>query len=239
MRLSTTKIGRFKMNCWKIQRVTCGKVDSKLLTVVFILTIQFHVLSISHSKSIIETLPGYPGNLPFKLETGYVGTGEKEDVQLFYYFVESSTRNPFQDPLIFYISGGPGASALLAFLYEIVSEELEDGSDEEVEDERVSDVEGNDGEGDSDKEDEADESNESVEVVKDVKTKVVKGKKKFVFWTSLDVDALIGCSLATSLVVACLVAAAAVVAPSPTPQNVLFRNHFNITVLQNTEYMLT
>nr|GEW23193.1 hypothetical protein [Tanacetum cinerariifolium] len=62
------------------------------------------------------------------------------------------------------------------------------GSDEEVEDERVSDVEGNDGEGDSDKEDEADESNESEEVVKDVKTKVVKGKKKFVFWTSLDVD---------------------------------------------------
>nr|GFB08693.1 hypothetical protein [Tanacetum cinerariifolium] len=94
------------------------------------------------------------------------------------------------------------------------------GFDEEVEDERVSDVEGNDGEGDSDKEDEADESNESEEVVKDVKTKVVKGKKKFVFWTSLDVDA--------ALVVACL---AAVVAPSPTPQNVLLHNHFNIMVL--------
>ncbi|PWA44114.1 peptidase S10, serine carboxypeptidase, Alpha/Beta hydrolase fold protein [Artemisia annua] len=48
---------------------------------------------------------------------GYVGIGEKEDVQLFYYFVES-TRNPLEDPLIFYIPGGPGASALITFLYE-------------------------------------------------------------------------------------------------------------------------
>ena len=51
-------------------------------------------------------------------ETSYVGVGKNEDVQLFYYFVES-IRNPEEDPLIFYVPGGPGASALITFLYEI------------------------------------------------------------------------------------------------------------------------
>ncbi|KAI3736212.1 hypothetical protein L6452_15750 [Arctium lappa] len=98
-----------------------------ILSFLFILSFQFHLM---HSKSIIKRLPGYPSNLPFKLETGYVGIGKNEDVQLFYYFVES-TRNPEEDPLIFYIPGGPGASALIAFLYEIgpLMFDLDNGQD--------------------------------------------------------------------------------------------------------------
>ncbi|XP_022002175.1 serine carboxypeptidase-like 13 [Helianthus annuus] len=84
---------------------------------VFILIIQPCLMTKSHSKSTITTLPGYPGLLPFKLETSYVGIGEKEDIQLFYYFVES-TRNPEEDPLIFHISGGPGCSGLRPLLGE-------------------------------------------------------------------------------------------------------------------------
>ncbi|KAK9058309.1 hypothetical protein SSX86_023150 [Deinandra increscens subsp. villosa] len=84
---------------------------------VFLLIVQIQsCLQIaSSSKSTIKTLPGYHGDLPFKLETGYVGIGEKEDVQLFYYFVES-TRNPEEDPLVYHICGGPGASGLLPLL---------------------------------------------------------------------------------------------------------------------------
>ncbi|XP_035830731.1 serine carboxypeptidase-like 18 isoform X2 [Helianthus annuus] len=83
---------------------------------IFLLILQSCQITKSYSKSVIRRLPGYPEDLPFKLETGYIGVGEKEDVQLFYYFIES-TRNPKDDSLIFYIPGGPGASALAAVLH--------------------------------------------------------------------------------------------------------------------------
>ncbi|KAK1413531.1 hypothetical protein QVD17_35306 [Tagetes erecta] len=85
---------------------------------VFLLILQLCLNVKSHSKSLVRRLPGYLGDLPFKLETGYVGVGDKEDVQLFYYFVESTT-NSKQDPIIFYFAGGPGGSGLIAVLDEL------------------------------------------------------------------------------------------------------------------------
>ncbi|XP_052624024.1 serine carboxypeptidase-like 13 [Lactuca sativa] len=94
--------------------------NSLMFSFVFVFIFQAYLLIICHSKSVVKALPGYTGDLPFKLETGYVGVGENEDVQLFYLFAES-TRNPEVDPLIFYIPGGPGTSSLYTFLYEIGS----------------------------------------------------------------------------------------------------------------------
>ncbi|XP_048336277.2 serine carboxypeptidase-like 17 isoform X1 [Ziziphus jujuba] len=65
--------------------------------------------------SIIKTLPGFPGILPFKLETGYI---KVESSEFFYYFVESQ-GNPSRDPLILHQLGGPGCSGLIGFLKQI------------------------------------------------------------------------------------------------------------------------
>ncbi|XP_050210075.1 serine carboxypeptidase-like 7 [Mercurialis annua] len=78
------------------------------------------LLSISNiclSQSIVKTLPGFDGDLPFSLETGYVGVGENEEVQMFYMFMESE-RSPENDPFILWNIGGPGCSSLNAFLYQ-------------------------------------------------------------------------------------------------------------------------
>ncbi|KAF3435141.1 hypothetical protein FNV43_RR22228 [Rhamnella rubrinervis] len=70
------------------------------------------------TQSIIKNLPGFSGDLPFKLKTGYVGVGEKDEIQLFYYFIESG-KSPKDDPLVLWLTGGPGCSGFSALIYEI------------------------------------------------------------------------------------------------------------------------
>ncbi|XVF44963.1 hypothetical protein PTKIN_Ptkin02bG0165300 [Pterospermum kingtungense] len=77
-----------------------------------------YIFKVSMSQSIIQTLPGFSGNLPFKLETGYIGVGHLEQVQLFYYFIESE-RSPKDDPLLLWLTGGPACSAFSGLVYEI------------------------------------------------------------------------------------------------------------------------
>ncbi|KAL8229829.1 hypothetical protein R6Q57_014729 [Mikania cordata] len=86
--------------------------------IVFMFVLHLPMLPFSHSKSIVTRLPGFSGQLPFNLETGYIGVGKREEVEVFYYFVKSQ-RNPQKDPLMLYLTGGPGTSAIIPFFYQI------------------------------------------------------------------------------------------------------------------------
>ncbi|XP_037493464.1 serine carboxypeptidase-like 17 isoform X1 [Jatropha curcas] len=92
-------------------------IEQYFFIVLAVIVLQVE-LGLAGSYSTVEYLPGFEGPLPFQLQTGYVGVDEAEEVQLFYYFLKSE-GNVKEDPLLLWLTGGPGCSALSGLLYEV------------------------------------------------------------------------------------------------------------------------
>ncbi|XP_020582951.1 serine carboxypeptidase-like 19 [Phalaenopsis equestris] len=78
----------------------------------FVLLFLHQGLRCLSAVNYVTHLPGFHGELPFHLETGYVSIDDDSRAELFYYFVES-VRKPEEDPLILWLTGGPGCSGFV------------------------------------------------------------------------------------------------------------------------------
>ncbi|KAG6710082.1 hypothetical protein I3842_06G165400 [Carya illinoinensis] len=90
-----------------------GNSANRVRLHVFILLLFF--VKAAFSGTLVTSIPGFDGDLPFKLYTGYVTVGEAD---MFYYFIESEGK-PKSDPVLLWYSGGPGCSAFNGLIYQI------------------------------------------------------------------------------------------------------------------------
>ncbi|TKW04621.1 hypothetical protein SEVIR_7G121900v4 [Setaria viridis] len=95
-----------------------GGKRSLLLSLWLLLAASLRLWPAGGSGHVVTHMRGFDGPLPFYLETGYVEVDERHGVQLFYYFVRSE-KDSDEDPLVLWLSGGPGCSGISGLAYEI------------------------------------------------------------------------------------------------------------------------
>ncbi|KAG6479912.1 hypothetical protein ZIOFF_063388 [Zingiber officinale] len=65
----------------------------------------------------VKQFPGFDGEFPSKHYAGYIGLGDEEHKRHMYYYFATSKRNPSEDPITLWLTGGPGCSGLDALAH--------------------------------------------------------------------------------------------------------------------------
>ncbi|XP_010557747.1 PREDICTED: serine carboxypeptidase-like 20 [Tarenaya hassleriana] len=68
-------------------------------------------------SDLVTQLPGFNAKFPSKHYAGYVTIDNDRGKNMWYYFVESE-KNPYKDPVVLWLNGGPGCSSMDGFVYE-------------------------------------------------------------------------------------------------------------------------
>ncbi|PNT63840.1 hypothetical protein BRADI_4g21649v3 [Brachypodium distachyon] len=96
-----------------------ASLPQRLLRLLFLLCIFSRLFSAeAAAPTLVSRLPGFDGDLPFHLETGYVSVEEENGAELFYYFIESE-GDPRRDAVLLWLTGGDRCSVLSGLFFEI------------------------------------------------------------------------------------------------------------------------
>ena len=69
-------------------------------------------------KTVVTSLPDF-GTLPSPQATGFINVSNNSNAAYLFYWYVPSMNSPVTDPLVVWLSGGPGCSSELSYFYEI------------------------------------------------------------------------------------------------------------------------